>query len=72
MHLQYLCIFDCHIDIDVGIYSTCAFLSVCVCVKCFGVDVCIYSTYAFFDCHVLSWLFVMLILMYAFIILVLF
>ena len=34
-------------------------------VKCFGVDVCIYSTCAFFDCHVLSWLFVMLMYAYS-------
>ena len=25
MHLQYLCFFDCRVDIDVCFYSTCAF-----------------------------------------------
>ena len=25
MHLQYLCLFNCHVDVDVCIYSTCFF-----------------------------------------------
>ena len=49
-------------------HSTCTFLSVCV--KCLSVDVCIYSTCAFLG--VVVRLFVMLILMYAFIVLMLY
>ena len=60
MHLWYLCLFEC--------------------VKCFNIDVCTYSTCSssssslLFVCFVVvaSWLFVMLILMNAFIVLVLF
>ena len=28
MFLHYLCFFDCHVDVDACIYSTCAFLIV--------------------------------------------
>ena len=46
MHLQYVCFFDCHVDVDACIYSTCAFLIVM-----FNLMYA-FTVLVFFDCHV--------------------